>query len=429
MGMTKCQEKALEQFRSFILNPNQKEFVLSGSPGRGKSWLTARMIKEAASLSATLNILRGNKGSTLDFIPTATTGKAATVLSQMINMDASTTHSALGIRPQFNVQTQEEVLMKTGAFKVLPNSLLVIDEVSGINPHFQKLIREATQECKTLLIGDKRQIPAVGFNTCCVFDNPEVFAELEQPVRFDEDSDIAKIGRQLEQTIDTGKFKPITTVGNDVHWIDGDEFESLVSQYFTRENVRNDAVKIICWTNGMVREYNNHVRSLFTQHELFQCGERVVSASAVIPYGTKELALATEQVCTIKSMSPMTMYFDIPGRWVEVFESSKLVFMPTCQDMAKIALQNLRQRDPYRAYTLKSELADLRPPFATTAHKSQGSSYDYVFVDMDDISRCHHWSQVARMLNVAITRARKKVFLYGQLPNKYWSKRHAIPKK
>ena len=42
-----------------------------------------------------------------------------------------------------------------------------------------------------------------------------------------------------------------------------------------------------------------------------------------------------------------------------------------------------------------------------------------VFIDLDNIGSCNNPDQVARMLYVAISRARNRIFLFGKLPAKY----------
>ena len=58
---------------------------------------------------------------------------------------------------------------------------------------------------------------------------------------------------------------------------------------------------------------------------------------------------------------------------------------------------------------------DLRAQHACTIDKSQGSTYAQVFIDLDDIAKCNISSQVARMCYVAVSRARHKVYLTGDL--------------
>lgn len=55
--------------------------------------------------------------------------------------------------------------------------------------------------------------------------------------------------------------------------------------------------------------------------------------------------------------------------------------------------------------------ASLTYGYATTVHKSQGSSYDHVFVDMLDIMRCLDKNAIRSLQYVALSRARKKAHL------------------
>ena len=72
-------------------------------------------------------------------------------------------------------------------------------------------------------------------------------------------------------------------------------------------------------------------------------------------------------------------------------------------------------------FDIKDTWLDLRSQYASTVHKAQGSSYDEVFIDLWDIGRCNRPSDTARMLYVSISRARKRVILSGELPEKYRS--------
>jgi len=58
---------------------------------------------------------------------------------------------------------------------------------------------------------------------------------------------------------------------------------------------------------------------------------------------------------------------------------------------------------------------DLRPAYACTINKSQGSTYDQVFIDLDDVKKCNNANTIARMLYVAVSRARDKVIFTGDL--------------
>ena len=72
-----------------------------------------------------------------------------------------------------------------------------------------------------------------------------------------------------------------------------------------------------------------------------------------------------------------------------------------------------------KLYKLKQQYPDLRPRDAATVHKAQGSTYETVFLDLDDLSTCRDSQMAARLLYVAFTRAKKRVVLYGHLASKY----------
>ena len=65
--------------------------------------------------------------------------------------------------------------------------------------------------------------------------------------------------------------------------------------------------------------------------------------------------------------------------------------------------------------TIERTWIDLRAAYAQTVDKSQGSTYDKVFIDLDDISHCTSGARIARMLYVAVSRARHQVIFTGDL--------------
>ena len=73
----------------------------------------------------------------------------------------------------------------------------------------------------------------------------------------------------------------------------------------------------------------------------------------------------------------------------------------------------------YEFFNLKNTYADFRPNHASTVHKSQGSTYSNVCIDLTDIGLNNKPMEVARLLYVGITRAKHKLYLYGELPDKY----------
>ena len=66
-------------------------------------------------------------------------------------------------------------------------------------------------------------------------------------------------------------------------------------------------------------------------------------------------------------------------------------------------------------FNFKAHFSDLRPVYASTIHKSQGSQYKNGFINLTDIGRNPIRSDVARLMYVALTRVEETAYLYGNL--------------
>ena len=84
----------------------------------------------------------------------------------------------------------------------------------------------------------------------------------------------------------------------------------------------------------------------------------------------------------------------------------------------KLQKHYFKQKDWTKAYSIEENIADLRPSTSCTVHKSQGSTYDTVFIDLANIGTCTHNNELARMLYVAVTRARSRIVMHGGLPDR-----------
>lgn len=72
----------------------------------------------------------------------------------------------------------------------------------------------------------------------------------------------------------------------------------------------------------------------------------------------------------------------------------------------------LDSKAQYRLYkTISDYVSILDFAYCVTIHKSQGSEYNHVYVDSQDLSRCFDQSERMRLLYVSISRAREKCYL------------------
>jgi exodeoxyribonuclease-5 len=64
-------------------------------------------------------------------------------------------------------------------------------------------------------------------------------------------------------------------------------------------------------------------------------------------------------------------------------------------------------------WSFVDQFHDLRPCHALTVHRSQGSTFDNVFVDVGDVMSNRNFSEALRCLYVAVSRASTNVMLTG----------------
>jgi ATP-dependent exoDNAse (exonuclease V) alpha subunit len=93
------------------------------------------------------------------------------------------------------------------------------------------------------------------------------------------------------------------------------------------------------------------------------------------------------------------------------------IFMPHKREDRAARIKLARADGSKRSMDIIEEIGrhwiDLRAAYAQTINKSQGSTYDQVFIDLDDVSKCRNPNQLARMLYVAVSRARTRVYFTG----------------
>jgi exodeoxyribonuclease V len=415
--LTPDQQRAADTFIEFMQDSTQFEMVISGFPGTGKSTLTQYLLDFLPKYQKLVNVLmHGDSDTETTMYVTATTNKAAQVIANLVGTDPITIHSLLGIKVENDYKTGKTRLQKGRDFSIKENFLIIIDEASYIDRDLLRMIQESTLHCKILYIGDRYQLASAGEQDPPVFNLDVTRVELTQVMR--NAGPIATLAGQYRTTIDTGEFQPIWANGVEIVQAAGPTFQALIDAEFTRPDRHIDDAKILAWTNNTVQRYNAYIRELNGYGDILEVGEQVIT-NKLIPGKDVDSSFKTDAHVRITQIGIPRAIEGIPGRDVTLNGKTK-IFVPDDQADAKFYLKQLAARKEWRTYfEVKDSWGDLRPPYACTTHKSQGSTYKTVFINLEDIGRCNIASDVARMLNVAISRASQKVVLYGDLPEKY----------
>ena len=103
----------------------------------------------------------------------------------------------------------------------------------------------------------------------------------------------------------------------------------------------------------------------------------------------------------------------IDGYHVSIAEGH-LLFVP--DNYTK--LKSLRDDDPsFDYFCNQNKVVDLRPLFASTVHKAQGSTINTVYIDLDDFKAVskYNYPLFKKLLYVAVSRASEKAIFTGDI--------------
>jgi hypothetical protein len=125
-------------------------------------------------------------------------------------------------------------------------------------------------------------------------------------------------------------------------------------------------------------------------------------------------SIRTDQTVQITAINPATEH-GVTG-WNVVLDDMHQAFLPASLVDVKAAIKRARNTDNWSLVQhIDTHWIDLRAAYACTINKSQGSTYDRVFIDLDDVRACRNMNTLARLMYVAVSRARLQVIMTGDL--------------
>lgn len=471
-GFTNDQLNAYNDLIEFINSPynkNDYKRALVGPAGTGKTYLVKALIKNCGLSYSTIGLA-------------APTHKACRVLNESIqipNVKVNTLQSDLGLRLNFDVEKfdiDNPPFDPKGRIKIGNYQLYIVDESSMINRGLAMFLEKTckSNNCKIIYIGDDHQLSPVNEKYSSSFKGVKL-SRLNQIVRQGDDNPISYLLELLRFDIkhksftfleyiskNRSKFNNDNTKGYQVCRVS--EFENLVRINFSDEELtRNiDYAKVIAYTNNTVSAWNKFIRntiikdsekSVITKNDLIISYITLVNSfnDCIIKnseeYVLKDVVNYTHPKYNLKGF--MVRFIAIHGGNVTtplfvIDHKDKFtiqMYVNISKNLIQIAktaparLRSQRWREYFsfkescllltniiNSQTGKIEFGrDLDYGFSLTAHKSQGSTFDTSFVDVNDIVYDKYGNpytdaeEINRRLYVACSRSRNKLYLkYGR---------------
>ncbi len=434
---------------------NERAFTLNGAAGTGKTTIVKEFINRLTSVPKNRIAV------------TAPTHKAKKVIQKATDFPAQTIQKLLGLRPNVNLadyNPNKPVFAQMAEELIKVYEIVIIDESSMINKEAFELIMAKSKQfnVKIVFLGDEYQLPPIKEEISKVFVDIPSKATLLEIVR-QKDTNPMTIGLiGIRSDVQHGGNRGLTKVMTKNKAVIGDmgfkclsreDFEEeLVNYYLSSDYIYNkDFMKTLAWTNPAVTKWNNLIRKTLLKEDaenILNEGELLMGYNNIIQKRTNDVVIQNSEDYVVSSITPAeSPTFGIPGFYVDLIGESgttRSVFIIDHTNIEKFKsiavpryLNATAKRGSYwNTYNTFKEkhlclvdvyINDNKPKnfsnllckkdldfgYALTVHKSQGSTYENVAVDLVNIYR--NWEEPVRnrLVYVATSRARNMNLLMG----------------
>jgi exodeoxyribonuclease-5 len=433
-----CQEVALNLWIKFIRS-KATSYCLQGYAGTGKSFVTKYLLDAFEQVYGGYHIK-----------VTAPTHEAKNILSEFTGKEAVTIQSFLGLKPATRLQDIDLRNIKfvrnrrSGFNEKL--DLLVVDEFSMLPLKFAEDLIEICRKkrAKILFVGDLCQLPPVNDTNEGIVKLMDVTTELTEVVRykdkklelatyirenlnqnavsfdrFIDNKSICKVARE-DLNIDICDPKHNTTLAYTRRQV-ADWNQAIRREYNPSNELINDREILLSYSN--YSELHNSEKSVIdTISKVYLLMDRYMpytatcerAVSAPIDYNKSKYCRLTLNKCTDKKGK--IYYILDPESYDDYKEMYRVVkeictrsgYMNKLYSFLNIGILSMQDLvGEYDVYIPKG----IDYGYARTIHKSQGSTYPTVVIDVMDIwDKCGGSVELRnRLMYVAVTRASEKI--------------------
>jgi len=390
------QQAAIEKILEWYKAGKGQYFGLFGYAGTGKSSL----------LQEVCHRLNRHRDDTVMMAPTH---KALGVLANMSHSHGgskrysyATLHSALQLRPKKIEGKQVFVRDRPDKWAPIQDyTMAVLDECSMVDSELWGFLEAEVrvssnslfnQGMRVVVMGDHLQLPPVSEP-----NKRSPSFDVEDQVTLNEVMRFAGVVGECVDTVRENIHSPAPLLPPDASDSMG-EIVNMRDRDMWMDDIIEHAkagvdLKALAWTNRSVDRINKKVREAIFGRDVdpYIVGERLVAVEAYVV--RDNVILQTEDDVEILEAEETTWGdFDCWKLRVRNLQTNTVLSAPIyilgSRDRVKLGkrLSRLAKEKKWGEFwPLKERFAILRPPYATTVHKSQGSTYERVYVLQSDV--------------------------------------------
>ena len=448
------QQTALEKLSDWY-HSKELECTLKGFAGTGKTFILRYFIEHVVDKSFTI---------------TAPTHKALRVLESQIGRKGMTLHSLHGLKPNIDLQTfdiERPQFDPLNPSKIQNYNLIIIDECSMINKDLFLLNHNKAKEFNTkiLYVGDPLQLPPVNETISPTFAAVKNTVELTDVVRQEEGNPLLHLFPLLRYDIvnKTNTFLNYI-VRNRSNMIDGVGYEilpvsefrdKLITEFNSQKFHENiDHYRIVAYTNNAVTDWNNTIRNsvIGTDADIIHINDLLLAYNTIVDEFKDPIILNSEDYI-IEDIRPYfsdekiktfavnlkSMYDGHITQPFLVVDNKDVSFLRYKEILTHLynRAANHEQHGWYVYYKFKNRFLtntkftintvhgvkyinkDIDYGYTMTVHKTQGSTFDNVAIDLTNLVFTNTaWGRREvdidirnKLMYVALSRAKNSVIL------------------
>jgi len=370
---------------------------------------------------------------------TAPTNKAAKIIAEKTGRHAITIHKLLKLVIKDEEDKQMLRIGGEAGFDPDETMLVIIDEASMLDKKLMAILHEIQERhglTKVLYVGDPYQLNPIGEDITEAFNCSGI--ELKTIMRQAADNPIINLAYAFRDAQTGGKNTQVLTkpFADGEHIFHHRSFSQFMAKYL---NEFSDGIEthMVAWRNDRVSMLNNYIRKKLYGEEAsepFLLGEEVMLYSPYQEFhnGKQITILDNSTFATVVDVNyaqkvvkdipidSIILTLDVDGQTYQLVTPKDQIevdeFLRSIAAKAK-QVENPAERstifkDYY--YPVKNLFTTIKPAHAMTSHKSQGSTWESVFVDIADINANRNIQERYRSCYVAVTRSSERLHIYGR---------------